>query len=143
MYDQPSRGKWCKHSHGVANDIKRMAARKIYTDKVAAKPRGKPATPKAPDGCYRCASKNHGIDDCTEEVRAAVADPQQTPLPEASPTPTIAAMATAIALALQRGTKTSPTGMAANPLGVGPTNAYSDIDHELAKIFANQKQANP
>ena len=142
MYDQPGRGKWCKHSHGVANDIKRMAAKKIYTDKAAAKPKGKPTPSKAPTGCYRCASKNHGIDDCTEEVRAAVADPQQTPLPAAKPTPTIDAMATAIALAIQRGTAASPTGLIADPLGVGPNNTYGTIDHELAKIFASQKPAN-
>jgi hypothetical protein len=134
-YDQPDSGHWCKHSHGAAEDVKRMAAQKAHRASGRAqsapprKPKpGKGGQQQGPDGCYRCGSKNHGIDACTEEVKANVAVPSAAPF-------NVSEVATAIALAMQQqqATTNQAVGMVADPLGIGPSNAFGtgSLDHEL------------
>jgi hypothetical protein len=151
-FDRPSAGQWCRHSHGADEDVKRMAAKKAFKPATTNPAKQVPANTKvkagkggaqaAPDGCYRCGSKNHGIDDCTEEVKASVAVTSTTPTDQA-PAFNVAEVATAIALALQQQHGDGKAiGMVADPLGVGPSNVYGELDHELAKLF-NIKAAAP
>ena len=147
-YDRPSMGRWCKHSHGKDNDIKRMAAKRAYKP-PAPSPAATPAaakhkTAQPASGCFRCGSKLHGIDNCTEEVKANVADTlPNTPLPGL----TLDTMATAFAMAMgkQRDAAADQVaGMTADPLGVGPNNVadtlgVSALDHELAKLFNTKR----
>jgi hypothetical protein len=144
-FDDPSKGRWCRHSHGADEDVKRMAAKKAFVRPPAppqgtqrgAKPKpGKGNQQSPPDGCYRCGSKNHGIDDCTEEVKASVAV-TPTPLPVPPAAFNVNEVAAAIAQALQH-QGAQATGMVADPLGVGPNNIYGAMDHELAKLFTTK-----
>jgi hypothetical protein len=153
-FDRPEHGRWCRHSHGAALDKQRAIDKKAYK----AKPRtgGKPADAAKPaasagkkpfnvavDGCYRCGSKNHGIDDCTEDkVRGLAAAVPPAGLTTDGPSLGVTQMADAIALALQqRAANSLPSaadqagvsGLSADPLGVGPTNTL--LDFHLAKIF--------
>ena len=145
-YDHPASGKWCIHSHGPTEDLKRIAAQKAF--KAGGKPVARGRTPKpakvtqqqTSDGCYRCGSKNHGIDDCTEEVKGNVAVPAAN---SSSSSLNVTDMAAAIALAMQQQQASAgdAMGMVADPLGVGPSNVFNTslMDHELGKLFGSKK----
>ena len=85
-FQVPAIGRFCKHSHGPANDKATAEARAAYNKKHGL-PKGKAGTAaatkvKAPpsattDSCYRCGSKLHGIDDCVE-VRGNMASATNT-----------------------------------------------------------------
>jgi hypothetical protein len=157
-FDKPEYGRWCKHSHGAALDRQRALDKKAY--KAKAKPRvapdatkaaaaaaaattakataAKKASKPATDACFVCGSKNHGIDDCTEDrsdkVRGLLGEVPPAPPPAID----MALMADAIALALHRRAESSveqegATGLAADPLGIGSANALMDL--QLAKLF--------
>jgi hypothetical protein len=64
----------CRHSHGMENDKIRLAARAIKI-RPTRKPQAQPS-------CYRCGSKLHSIDNCSEpdaKVRLDAATPSTSP----------------------------------------------------------------
>jgi hypothetical protein len=144
-YERPKQGLWCRMSHGsVAIDKKRMEAKKDYQSKKQNKKQE--ATKSATtDACYRCGSKNHGIDDCTETVQANIATynpPKSGAFND---------MATAVAekiLQSKNAYPNAPTALTAtaaltttaDPLGVGTTNTagipdHADLNRALAQLF--------
>jgi hypothetical protein len=153
----PAEGRFCRHSHGDVADRQTALDKATFKAKggTAAKGTkakqqhaGRPA--KAPDGCYRCASKLHSIDQCTEGPSAhlgTVATPPNIPAtnPEdVAAWSTLRAFATRLddrdkaAAALVAGDTIN--GQAAFTANIGPPSAYDDIrflDDELAGLFKN------
>jgi hypothetical protein len=64
----------CRHSHGTENDKIRLAVRAIKLQPTK--------KPQAQPSCYRCGSKHHSIDNCSEpdaKVRLDAATPSTSP----------------------------------------------------------------
>jgi hypothetical protein len=147
-FHDPSKGRFCKHSHGPAADKQTAIDKALYKPRHRVKPAAAAtaaaaAAPPPSDSCYRCGSKLHGIDDCTEEVRGNVAAIAATG--DSAPAPDLQTMSTLMSFArqLQAAKVPPPTttinGMFADPLGVGPSTAaqISTMDNELAKLFGS------
>ena len=152
----PSEGRFCRHSHGDVADKQTALEKATFKAKGGApakggkgKSHGRPA--KAPDGCYRCASKLHSIDQCTEGPTAhlgAIATPPSLPATnvDAATWSTLRAFATRLeerdkaALEAEDTTNGQAAAFTAN---IGPPNAYDDIrliDNELASLFKSGKR---
>jgi hypothetical protein len=153
-FHDPPKGRFCKHSHGPAADKQTALDKATYKPRQRTKPAAAAATAAnaaaaaakqqpPSDNCYRCGSKLHGIDDCTEEVRGNVAAIATAPTP-----PDFQTMNTLMSFARQlQSQQPAPSnpgpppptinGMFADPLGVGPSTAdqISIMDNELAKLF--------
>lgn len=154
-FERPNFGRWCNKSHGTpAVDKQRAADRAAYKANNPTLPnqkhqstsnpgpKQKPTPPPATDACYRCGSKNHGIDDCTEDVRghiAAVPPGGAAPgiynAPPPPPPPHSGSfddIANAVADVLQkRQLDDKVTGL----VGAPASSPSHDLDHELAKLF--------
>jgi hypothetical protein len=143
-YENPAKGSWCKHSHGVL-DAARMKAKAAWASKpssgdTAPAARGKGRKGTLPSGaCYRCGSKNHGVHACTEPLQAQTAD-----LPHAAAAAGVGTASTEELLSRidrlessARPATPSPFAGMADPLGVGPRNTtgLSAIDEELGALF--------
>jgi hypothetical protein len=145
-FENPSKGFWCRHSHGVLDDA-RMKAKAAWVPKPASGGSSAPATkgrnrtprPPSNDGCYRCGSKNHGVHACTEPLQAQTAQLPAAAAPVPTDTASTEDLASRIAwLELQaRPPTSSPFAGMADPLGVGARNTIglSAVDEELDSLF--------
>jgi hypothetical protein len=154
----PAEGRFCRHSHGEAADRQTALDRATFKSTGGKPPtkatggKGKPGSrpPKAPDGCYRCASKLHSIDNCTEGPSAhlgAVATPPNlsaTNPTDAATWSTLRAFATRLderdkaAAALEAAASINGQAAFVTEPKIGPPSAYDEIrflDDELANIF--------